>query len=133
MVSKYRAIERPDHAANTFQTFERREYMEIELGKGDVLVGGLLRDDKCFGVIFRKVDQQHTINETDPEWKEGNKYNIADDDVVIWIPSLDSARVVLDRISIINLQLNGFKVIDIKQHNKRKVEDIPATCQAADK
>jgi len=88
--------------------------MEVEMGKGDVMVGGVTRrEDKCYGLLFRKVDQQHEIGEKDSDWKEGDQYEIKECDVVVWIPSLASARVVLERISIINLELNGFKVGDV--------------------
>ncbi|MCE5211868.1 MAG: hypothetical protein LLG40_09975 [Deltaproteobacteria bacterium] len=87
--------------------------MEIEMGKGNVFVGEIFRkEDECFGLLFCKVDQQHAIGEKDPDWKDGEPYKPKDTDVVIWVPSLDSARVILDRVAILNLQLNGYQVID---------------------
>ncbi len=87
--------------------------MEIEMGTGNIMVGGVTRrEDGCAGLFFRKVDEPHEIGSKDPEWKEGDAYELQKEDVVVWIPSLASARVVLERVSIIALELNGFIVFD---------------------
>ena len=86
---------------------------EIRLGCGKVMIGSVLRKDgKVEGLLFRPTNEEHCIDTKDPNWKEGDEYILQDGDTVVWIDSLESARVLLERVAIIALGLNGFQVTD---------------------
>jgi len=80
-------------------------------GKGNVMICSV-KDGEREGILLRPVDDEHPIDSADPTWVDGKPYNLTDADVVIWLESLDSARVLQDRVNIVTLGLNRFKVLD---------------------
>lgn len=87
--------------------------MEITLGTGKVFVGQVVRKkDGITGLLLRPVDTKHPVGEKDLDWKNSTEYTIKDEDVVVWISCLESARVLQDRINIIVLTLNKCRVLD---------------------
>lgn len=85
--------------------------MEMTIGGGMVFVGGVERDGMK-GILFRQMDEPHQINSIDPNWKDGDAYTPNERDVVLWVESLESARVIQDRVNSLCLMLNGFAVAD---------------------
>jgi len=86
---------------------------EIQLGSGKVFIGMLKRkEDGVIGLLFSSTNEEHRIGEKHSDWKLGVEYQIKESDVVVWISSLDSARVLSDAVTIIALSLNGYEVKD---------------------
>ena len=84
---------------------------EETLGKGKVFIGQVEKEG-MIGLLFHPTDIEYPINSKNPEWKAGMEYSPHDEDIIIWIESLESARVLQDRVNIICLQLNDFQVGD---------------------
>lgn len=92
--------------------------MEIELGKGKCWVGSIKQGERT-GILIRPNETAHRanrINSKNPEMR--GAHIVEETDVVIWISSLASARVLQDRVSIACLYLNGFRAVEILSEGK---------------
>ena len=85
--------------------------MELTLGNGTIMVASVERDGRK-GLLLRPVEEAHKLDTTDPEWLKEPKYTPTEEDVIIWIDNLGGARVLQDRVNILTLEHNRYKIVD---------------------
>ena len=88
--------------------------MEMKLD-GTCMIGNGERENgtERIGLILVQTDKERPVNSKDPEWRVGKRINPDDPKTfILWIDSLESARVLQDRINLICLELNGYTVTD---------------------
>jgi len=85
--------------------------MELTLGNGTIMVASVERDGRK-GLLLRPVDKVYEIDTADPEWLKDPEYIPTDNDVIVWIDNLAGARVLQDRVNILTLEHNSYKITD---------------------
>ena len=78
---------------------------------GKVMIGTVEKEvdgTKIIGLMIAVTETERIINTTDPEWREGKIITPDKNTLILWIPTLENARVLQDRINLITLELNGY-------------------------
>jgi len=90
------------------------ENKEIVIGYGKVhIIPLVIEPDKRHGIALRPMADAQLINSKDPNWTGPSmKYEFQDGDIIIWLDTLEGARVFQDAVNIACLELNGYSVED---------------------
>ena len=84
---------------------------EITLN-GKSMIGTVIKVQngiKMIGLMIAKTSKERPVNSTDPRWRKGKQIRGGRNVFVVWIPELESARVLQDSINLITLELNNYE------------------------
>lgn len=83
---------------------------EIDISKNRKTSSVIVSSQKkgC-GICFRENDVSTEKNETESELQ------MKDNDLIIWIEDIESARILQEQMNIICLHLNGYRVLDLSK------------------